>query len=81
MSHTDSILIVDDDPRFCDSLKVLLGNQGYQMQIGNSGNTKTCPLNCGEYSAIGLKQDSITAIEERLEASRDEIESILKAIA
>ena len=37
MSHTDSILIVDDDPRFCDSLKVLLGNQGYQMQTSNSG--------------------------------------------
>ena len=37
MSHTDSILIVDDDPRFCDSLKVLLSNQGYQIQTSNSG--------------------------------------------
>ncbi|GAF69910.1 unnamed protein product, partial [marine sediment metagenome] len=33
----DSILIVDDDPRFCDSLKVLLSNQGYQIQTSNSG--------------------------------------------
>jgi two-component system cell cycle sensor histidine kinase/response regulator CckA len=37
MSHTDSILIVDDDPRFCDSLKVLLNNEGYEMQTSNSG--------------------------------------------
>ena len=37
MHYTPNILIVDDDPRFCDSLKVLLGNQGYQMQTSNSG--------------------------------------------
>jgi len=37
MSHTDSILIVDDDPRFCESLKGLLRDQGYKMQTSNSG--------------------------------------------
>jgi len=37
MSHTDSILIVDDDPRFCESLKGLLSDQGYKMQTSNSG--------------------------------------------
>ena len=37
MPYTPKILIVDDDPRFCDSLKVLLSNQGYQMQTSNSG--------------------------------------------
>ena len=37
MHYTPNILIVDDDPRFCDSLKVLLGNQDYQMQTSNSG--------------------------------------------
>ena len=37
MSHTDSILIVDDDPRFCESLKGLLSDQDYKMQTSNSG--------------------------------------------
>ncbi len=37
MSHTDSILIVDDDPRFCESLEGLLSDQGYKMQTSNSG--------------------------------------------
>ena len=31
------ILIVDDEPRMCDSLKVLLNGRGYEIQTCNSG--------------------------------------------
>jgi two-component system cell cycle sensor histidine kinase/response regulator CckA len=37
MVHTPKILIVDDEPRMCDSLKVLLSNEGYETQTGYSG--------------------------------------------
>ncbi len=32
-----SVLIVDDEPRFCDSLKTLLEAEGYQVDIANTG--------------------------------------------
>jgi CheY-like chemotaxis protein len=32
MSYVPKILIVDDEPRMYDSLKVLLGNEGYETQ-------------------------------------------------
>jgi PAS domain S-box-containing protein len=37
MPHTPKVLIVDDEPRMCDSLKVLLSGQGYDTQTGQSG--------------------------------------------
>ena len=37
MSYAPKILIVDDEPRMCDSLKILLGSQGYETQTGYSG--------------------------------------------
>ena len=37
MSYVPKILIVDDDSRMCHSLKVLLGNMGYQMRTTHSG--------------------------------------------
>jgi len=37
MAYTPKILIVDDEPRMCDSLKVLLSNEGYETQTGYSG--------------------------------------------
>jgi signal transduction histidine kinase len=37
MSYVPKILIVDDDPRMCDSLKVLLGNEGYEIQTRRNG--------------------------------------------
>jgi len=37
MSDIPKVLIVDDDPRMCDSLKVLLSDQGYVMKTCNSG--------------------------------------------
>ncbi len=36
MSYTPRILIVDDEPRMCDSLKALLSGQGYEIHTGNS---------------------------------------------
>jgi len=37
MSYVPKVLIIDDEPRMCDSLKVLLGRQGYETQTGYSG--------------------------------------------
>jgi PAS domain S-box-containing protein len=37
MAYTPKILIVDDEPRMCDSLKVLLSNEGYETETGYSG--------------------------------------------
>lgn len=51
-----------------------------RLHIGNSGNTKSYELKPAEYAAIGLEDSDIAAIEEVMEKSRDEIESILKAI-
>jgi len=36
MSNIPNILIVDDDPRMCDSLKALLSAQGYGLKTSNS---------------------------------------------
>jgi PAS domain S-box-containing protein len=37
ISYVPKVLIVDDEPRMCDSLKVLLSDQGYDTQTGHSG--------------------------------------------
>jgi two-component system cell cycle sensor histidine kinase/response regulator CckA len=37
MACSPKILIVDDEPRFCDSLKFLLVHQGYDVQTTTSG--------------------------------------------
>ncbi|MBN1841209.1 MAG: response regulator [Deltaproteobacteria bacterium] len=37
MAYTPEILIVDDEPRMCDSLKILLGNEGYKTKTAYSG--------------------------------------------
>ncbi|NVM22167.1 MAG: response regulator [Desulfobacterales bacterium] len=37
MSHTSKILIIDDEPRMCDSLKILLSNEGYETKTTHSG--------------------------------------------
>jgi len=36
MSNIPNILIVDDDPRMCESLKVLLSSQDYELKTSNS---------------------------------------------
>ena len=35
--YTPKILIVDDEPRMCDSLKALLNGEGYEIHTCNSG--------------------------------------------
>ncbi len=37
MSYVPKILIIDDEPRMCDSLRVLLSSQGYETQTGYNG--------------------------------------------
>lgn len=37
MAYTPKILIVDDEVRMCDSLKVLLSNEGYETFTANDG--------------------------------------------
>ena len=37
MLYTPKILIVDDEPRMCDSLKFILSHQGYETHTSNSG--------------------------------------------
>jgi PAS domain S-box-containing protein len=37
MSYAPRILIVDDEPRMCDSLKTLLSDQGYEIHTSHSG--------------------------------------------
>jgi len=37
MSYDPKILIVDDEPHICDSLKILLSRQGYEITTANSG--------------------------------------------
>ena len=41
MSNIPNVLIVDDDPRMCESLKVLLSNQDYELKTSNSVNPTT----------------------------------------
>ena len=37
MAYMPEILIVDDEVRMCDSLKVLLSNEGYETRVAHSG--------------------------------------------
>jgi len=37
MLSTSRILVVDDEPRMCDSLKLLLSNNGYEVHTSNNG--------------------------------------------
>ena len=37
MSHSPKILIADDEPRFCESLRLLLDGHGYDIHTSTSG--------------------------------------------
>jgi len=37
MPHTPRILIVDDEPHMCDSLRTLMSNRGYEIHTSHSG--------------------------------------------
>ena len=46
MTLKSKILIIDDDPRMCASLKELLGREGYKIRTRNNGSTAidvSCP--------------------------------------
>ncbi|NQU08117.1 MAG: HDOD domain-containing protein [Candidatus Abyssubacteria bacterium] len=51
-----------------------------RLHMGNSGNTKGYGLDQSEYSGIGLKPGDMDKITDKLESSRSQIESILKAM-
>ena len=54
MSYVPKVLIVDDDPRMCDSLKVLLGNNGYEVQARHNGQEALEALNRGAFDLVLL---------------------------
>ena len=54
MHDKPAILIVDDEPRMCDSLKVLLDNEGYVTQIADSGRKALEGLSSGSIDLVLL---------------------------
>ena len=54
MIKNSKILIVDDEPRLCDSLKSLLCTQGYGVRTCNSGNEGLEFLTTNEFDLVLL---------------------------
>ena len=54
MSHTPKILIVDDEPRMCESLEILLSGHGYEIHTRNSGKEAIGQLSRGNFDLIIL---------------------------
>jgi len=54
MSYVPKILIVDDEARMRDSLKVLLSNEGYNIQTGCNGGEAIECLNKDSYDIVLL---------------------------
>ena len=54
MNKKSKILIVDDEPRMCTSLKTLLCAQGYEIQTCCSGNEALNCLNGDEFDLVIL---------------------------
>ena len=52
MSYVPKILIVDDEPRMCDSLDILLSGEGYEIHISN----------CGKDAIERLAKDSVDLV-------------------
>ncbi|HID29015.1 MAG TPA: PAS domain S-box protein, partial [Desulfobacterales bacterium] len=65
MSNAAKILIVDDDPRMCSSLKVLLGNEGYEIQTTHNGQEALEALGIDNFDVVllDLVLPDITAAE------------------
>ena len=57
MGEKPSILIVDDEKRMCESLKVLLDNEGYNNEIADSGQKAMDILSNGHVDVILLDGD------------------------
>ncbi len=54
MLKNSKILIVDDEPRLCDSIKTLLCTQGYEVRTCNSGNEALNILTKDEFNLVLL---------------------------
>ena len=54
MSYIPKILIVDDEPRMCDSLKFLLSGQNYEVFTANSGQDALQSLSENEFDVAVL---------------------------
>ena len=54
MPHGSKILVVDDDTRMCDSLEVLLGKEGYEIQTRHSGQEALEVLNKEAFDVVLL---------------------------
>ncbi len=54
MSFIPKILIVDDEPHVCDSLKELLRDKNYEIHIANSGKEAIECLNKNNFDLVFL---------------------------
>ncbi len=54
MSKAQKILVVDDDPRMCDSLKLILSIKGYETKTCNSGKEAIEYLNKNTFDLVLL---------------------------
>lgn len=54
MSDTPKILIVDDEPRICESLQALLSTYGYEIRTAHSGKKAIEHLNTGNFDLVLL---------------------------
>ncbi len=52
MAEKSKILVIDDEKRMCDSIKVLLSNIGYEVDIAENGRAGIDKLNAGRYDLV-----------------------------
>ena len=54
MAEKSKILVIDDEKRMCDSIKVLLSNIGYEVDIALNGRSGIDKLKVGLHFVVGL---------------------------
>lgn len=52
MAEKSKILVIDDEKRMCDSIKVLLSNIGYDVDIAENGKVGIDKLKAGQYDLV-----------------------------
>ena len=52
MAEKSKILVIDDEKRMCDSIKVLLSNIGYDVDIAENGKVGIDKLKAGRYDLV-----------------------------
>ena len=68
------ILVVDDEPAVCETIKMVLEHEGHKIQTANSGREALVLLESGKFDLVttdfsmsGMKGDALAAaIKERL---------------